>query len=222
MRIDGPSRRVVCLMVVDDPLIGTGPILKYFPISGNWPSTGCDDVQLVELAVIPARNLRSLDFLARSDRLPEAFQQKLVVVRRTSPAGRSRSRLSMTAGDIGVVVRVREPRRGTFGHRFAKLFVSQRDEHRRGCAFFHLAVPVAEQRDGFGEARVLSFELCAHPRRGVPGRHNLCGKEIRKRGVNILLHGEHLGRLPFRAGSRAASESHASDSEARNARPPDT
>ena len=35
MRIDGPRRRVVCFTVVDEPLIGTGPISKYFPTSGN-------------------------------------------------------------------------------------------------------------------------------------------------------------------------------------------
>ena len=40
-RMDGPKRSVVCLMVVDEPLISTGPMLKYFPISGSSLPTGC-------------------------------------------------------------------------------------------------------------------------------------------------------------------------------------
>ena len=40
-RIDGPKTKVVCLMLVDEPLIGTGPTLKYGPSNGNLSPTGC-------------------------------------------------------------------------------------------------------------------------------------------------------------------------------------
>ena len=40
MRMDGPSVRVVCLTVLDPPLIGTGPISKYLPSNGTWWITG--------------------------------------------------------------------------------------------------------------------------------------------------------------------------------------
>ena len=40
MRIEGASVRLVCFTVVLDPLMGTGPISKYFPTHGTSCSTG--------------------------------------------------------------------------------------------------------------------------------------------------------------------------------------
>ncbi len=40
-RMDGPRRSDVCLMVVDEPLISTGPTLKYAPTNGSRLPTGC-------------------------------------------------------------------------------------------------------------------------------------------------------------------------------------
>ena len=49
MRIDGPSRLVVCLTVVDEPLIGHGPMSKYLPTNGIWCTTGFEMVISVYL-----------------------------------------------------------------------------------------------------------------------------------------------------------------------------
>ena len=38
-RMDGPNPSLICLMVVGEPLMSTGPTLKYDPINGNCAPT---------------------------------------------------------------------------------------------------------------------------------------------------------------------------------------
>ena len=85
MRMEGASALVVCLTVVLEPLMGTGPISKYLPIQRHLVDHRVlmRDAQI--RAVLPAPHVAALHAGAFLHRVHQRAQQHFVVI--AEPSG---------------------------------------------------------------------------------------------------------------------------------------
>src|SRR5579885_3115981 len=150
----------------------------------------CDwilDPESVVLTVVPARYLGPLRFSAFVERGVETLQQQIIVVGK--PVLRARAEEFFDhGGSHGECISLGEAGRGALGDGFLQLIVDESNDHRRGGAFFHLTVPVAEEIDCFGPSAFAR----------IGGEHHLLSKKVHEHGVDVLLDVQHLLRLPLR------------------------